>query len=141
MNKIVPEETLHKIGDSLNKFKHDATRALVNGFDILQTGTVYIWSGFSRFISKKTSVVSQFPNPVEAVPGSVEAVPGSVEAVPSAIDLVSVSASATADLVSVPDSVEAVSATVEPVSVAEAVPNFVSVVIESKDESSSPTSI
>ena len=139
MNKIVPEETLHKIGDSLNKFKHDATRALVNGFDILQTGTVYIWSGFSRFISKKTSVVSQFPNPVEAVPDSVEAVPDSVEAVPGSVEAVSVSA--TADLVSVPDSVEAVSATVEPVSVAEAVPNFVSVVIESKDESSSPTSI
>jgi len=118
MNKVVPEETLHKMGDSLNKFKHHATRTLVSGFDILQTGAVYIWSGFSRFIGGKVAVVSQFPNPVEPVPTSVEPVSATVEPVSATVEPVC----ATVD--PVPDSLESV-------------PD----VIESKDEFSEPTNI
>ena len=125
MNKVVPEETLHKMGDSLNKFKHHATRTLVSGFDILQTGAVYIWSGFSRFIGGKVAVVSQFPNPVEPVPTSVEPVPTSVEPVSATVEPVSAT-------------VEPVCATVDPVPDSlESVPD----VIESKDEFSEPTNI
>jgi hypothetical protein len=132
MNKFVTEETLHKMGDSLNKFKHHATRALVSGFDILQTGAVSIWSGFSRFIGGKVAVVSQFPNPVEPVSTSVEPVSATVETVCATVEPVS------AIVEHVTTTVEHVSTTVDPVPDSlESVPD----VIESKDEPSQPTSI